>query len=258
MLGNLAEHGPQLGPSMNSGNFRALLEGGVVCAVFCLTRRGNLLVQTGGRSDLGARIVADCERQPPELSGVVGEFQGASSVWQELLSRPGFRPGLASKEPLYALALGESTPGIASAQLVRRAEPADFERWDALMQAFLREENMPLQGSVEQRRAGFGGSSGAGCCWAGIADGEIVATAVVNAIVDGTGQIGGVYTLPEQRRRGFCRAVMSALIRDSRSLHGLERLVLFTGENNAAARVLYESLGFVQVGDFALFFRKTD
>ena len=46
---------------------------------------------------------------------------------------------------------------------------------------------------------------------------------------------------------------MNALISDSVHLHGLERLVLFTGEHNDAARRMYDTLGFSTIGDFALF-----
>jgi ribosomal protein S18 acetylase RimI-like enzyme len=67
-------------------------------------------------------------------------------------------------------------------------------------------------------------------------------------------QIGGVYTAPHLRRQGLSRALMRALIDDAIRLHGLTRLLLFTGENNDAALSLYDSLGFVRVGAFALCF----
>jgi predicted GNAT family acetyltransferase len=45
---------------------------------------------------------------------------------------------------------------------------------------------------------------------------------------------------------------MAALLADSANEHGLERLILFTGHHNHAARRLYETLGFETIGDFAL------
>jgi ribosomal protein S18 acetylase RimI-like enzyme len=35
---------------------------------------------------------------------------------------------------------------------------------------------------------------------------------------------------------------------------GLQKLILFTGENNIAAQGLYRSLGFRRLGEFALLF----
>jgi ribosomal protein S18 acetylase RimI-like enzyme len=47
---------------------------------------------------------------------------------------------------------------------------------------------------------------------------------------------------------------MITLMRDARSVHRLDRLFLFTGEENVAARRMYESLGFERFGYFGLFF----
>jgi predicted GNAT family acetyltransferase len=43
-------------------------------------------------------------------------------------------------------------------------------------------------------------------------------------------------------------------MRDSVARHRLDRLVLFTGEDNAPARRVYENVGFQPVGHFALMF----
>ncbi len=63
-----------------------------------------------------------------------------------------------------------------------------------------------------------------------------------------------MFTPPDSRRRGLSRGVMSRLLRDSSAVHGLDRLFLFTGEANVAARALYESLGFEPFGHYGLFF----
>ena len=47
---------------------------------------------------------------------------------------------------------------------------------------------------------------------------------------------------------------MKSLIRDCIQGLQLEKLILFTGENNLAALGLYGSLGFERSGDFALLF----
>src|SRR5687767_5200243 len=77
LLGNLAAYGCQLGSRMNSGNFRAIVEDGAIVSVFCLTRRGNLLLQTAGRADLSGEILAACALDAVPIRGVIGEFRGA-------------------------------------------------------------------------------------------------------------------------------------------------------------------------------------
>jgi predicted GNAT family acetyltransferase len=253
LLGNLADHGLGLGPSMNSGNFKMIEESGQIVAVFCLTRRGNLLVQTGGRRDLHEPILAACAAETHPLKGVVGEFQGADSIWQELRKGTNFQPGFASKEPLYSRALDAELPAR-SQHVVRRVGLDDFARWDELMHAFLAEEGLPMQGTLEERRDGFRFMLEAGRGWVALDGADLVATATLNARVGSAGQLGGVFTVPERRRRGFSRAVLVELMHDTRARLGLTRLALFTGERSTPARTLYESLGFCQVGEFALFF----
>ncbi len=51
---------------------------------------------------------------------------------------------------------------------------------------------------------------------------------------------------------------MKKLISDSAEKHGVDLLILFTGEKNVAARNLYEGLGFEQVGFYGIFFGERD
>ena len=76
----------------------------------------------------------------------------------------------------------------------------------------------------------------------------------ITAMHDTIAQIGGVFTLPDHRRSGLSTDVMITLMHDAHCLHRLDRLFLFTGEDNVAARRMYESLGFESFGHFGLFF----
>src|SRR5438105_15879168 len=58
LLSNLAVFGPRLADHGNSGNYRLIEEAGRVVAVFCLTRRGNLLVQAAVGAAVAAPILA--------------------------------------------------------------------------------------------------------------------------------------------------------------------------------------------------------
>jgi predicted GNAT family acetyltransferase len=76
----------------------------------------------------------------------------------------------------------------------------------------------------------------------------------ITAMHDTIAQIGGVFTIPEYRRTGLSRDVMITMMRDSHFIQGLNRLFLFTGEDNVGARTMYESLAFETFGHFGLFF----
>jgi hypothetical protein len=105
LLSTLSALGPRLGSHLNSGNFRLIEEGGKIVAVCCLTRRGKLLVQGGGRADLAEPIFEACEAEPIEVRGVVGEWATATALWDLLRADPRFEPTHALKDVLYRLPL---------------------------------------------------------------------------------------------------------------------------------------------------------
>ncbi len=253
LLSNLVAHGFRLGEGMNSGNYRYIEDAGEVVSVFALTRRGNLLAETGGRDDLADAILSACEGEPTPITGVVGEWTAAESLWRRLCSNRRFQSVHASKEILYRLGL-RSLARHETGSLVRRLEPSDFDRWEPLNTAYLKEEGLPVHGTLDQRRDAFVNQATEGHWWGRPEGAHLVAIAGLNATFDSLGQVGGVFTVPERRRRGLGRAVMLALLEDA-SLHlGLKKLILFTGEHNEAARRLYESIGFSKIGYFGLLF----
>jgi hypothetical protein len=81
--------------------------------------------------------------------------------------------------------------------------------------------------------------------------GRYVAQAHVQARTPGYCQIGGVCTLPEDRRQGYAKAVvmkLSGMI----PADGGRRACLVVNEDNGAARQLYDSLGFRETGRLML------
>ncbi|HUI61545.1 MAG TPA: GNAT family N-acetyltransferase [Steroidobacteraceae bacterium] len=258
LLSTLAALGPRLGEHPNSGNYQFAEEAGRVVAVFCLTRRGNLLVQAGGRADLAAAIFAACAAEPIELRGIVGEWDTAHALWGLLSAEPSFEPTHYLKDILYRLRLAQHGDGSVQARhahafTVRALDARDFVQWERLNSAYHEELHLPLQATREQRHADYLARVRSGLWWGACDDrSELTSIAALNATYGSLGQVGGVYTRRQDRRKGLARSVIHKLIADCRERLGFNRLVLFTGEDNHGARGLYESLGFEVVGVFGL------
>lgn len=254
LLSNLRAFGHRLGPSLYSGDFKAIRDGDALVAVFCIARSGTIVLQTAGRRDAAPIIVHTVRNQEIPIRGVIGEWRAASAVWALLAAEDVIAETLASKEVLYRLSLDRPLPPVSDGPLiVRRLTLDDHDQWAALSVAFHEEMRLPVPGEREQRKASFARSTGLGHWWGGFEGTRLVSMTAIVALHERLAQIGGVYTVPERRRRGYNRAVMGTVVRDAR-LDDLERLFLFTGETNVSARSLYESLGFEPFGHFGLFF----
>jgi RimJ/RimL family protein N-acetyltransferase len=280
LLSNLAIFGPRLTDHWNSGNYRLVEEAGRVVAVFSLTRRGNLIVQAGGRADLAESILEACESEPMEVSGVMGEWPTAEAIWNLLRVDPRFEPGLSSKDVLYRLPLQKAVPSgdfptgdslanrsvtlggrsvtgqprreLPAGITVRALEPSDYDQWERLNTAYCAEMNLPLPVVDHAHEAEFGRRARARWWWGTFSGTQLVAIVGLNAAYGVVGQVGGVYTRAAERKKGFACFAMELLMEEGRDSHQFEKLVLFTNEDNFAARRLYESLAFEVVGTFGL------
>jgi predicted GNAT family acetyltransferase len=255
LLAGLRRYGPRLGPHQNSGHYRLIEDGGSVVAVYCPTRRGHLLVQTGGRRDLAEDILRVAAADTHGVRGVAAEWRAAESIWQALTSLPESpRPSDAYRARHVVYRLDLSRPADAGAPVgVRPLTRDDFDRWDELNMALLGERNAgALASSVERRREGFVHRVDAGHAWGAFEGQLLVSIAVLDEHDGPAAQIGGLYTRADWRGRGFGRLTMEAVLRDAAAL-GFRTVCLFTEEDNVAARALYESLGFTRAGEFGFF-----
>ncbi len=73
----------------------------------------------------------------------------------------------------------------------------------------------------------------------------------------GEGSVTNVAVLPEFRRNGIAKALIEKALRDAEK-RNCEFLMLEVRESNAAARSLYEKLGFGAVGERKNFYRDPD
>jgi uncharacterized protein len=83
------------------------------------------------------------------------------------------------------------------------------------------------------------------------AAGVPVAYAAFNGTLPDMVQLGGVWTPPALRGRGYARSVVAGALLAARA-EGVERAVLFTERNNHAAQAAYRSLGFERIGDYGI------
>jgi len=90
-----------------------------------------------------------------------------------------------------------------------------------------------------------------GTDWLLLASATPVSYSVFNAMLPDIVQIGGVWTAPEYRGRGYARSVVAGSLLSARK-QGIERAVLFADPANEAARRAYLFLGFRVTGDYGL------
>ena len=88
-----------------------------------------------------------------------------------------------------------------------------------------------------------------GNAWVAVHDGTLVSLAAFNAALPDVVQLGGIYTPPALRGRGFAKAAVAASLIAARD-RGASRAVLFTGGTSAART--YEAVGFRRVGEYSL------
>lgn len=255
LINNLKTHGPTLNEHHNSGNFKAIRTDGQITSVFCLPRRGNLLIQSTVNEP--SLILAECEKEPVPIKGFIGDWSSVEPVYRLFKERtPSYSPSYESKEILYSYELNGSDTKIKHDSRVRFLELHDFSQWHEFSKAYMSELSLPDELSIEQKRKDFE-SQIADKIWWGLFDGEkLISRTALNSKGEKIGQVGGVFTPREFRQKGFAKAVMLHMLKDCRDLHGHKKNILFTGETDFPAQKLYESMGYSRIGYFALVLSK--
>ena len=136
----------------------------------------------------------------------------------------------------------------------RRARAGDLEALFPLQEGYEKEEVLfdPGEFNAIVSRIHFLKSlkrQEIGALWL---DGRAVAKAGTNALTERWVQVGGVYTLPEFRRQGLQKRLLSSLLE---GWHAEGRgACLFVKKGNPGALDLYRSLGFVPSGGFTILY----
>ena len=237
------------------GTYVAALEAGRIVGVAAHFWNGMLVLQAPEPRALEPVARAAVSRSRRELRGLVGPWPQVEAA-RRALGLSGRGTVLDSREKLYELDLSklEVPPDLASGRLECRP-PRALEldlvvKWrvsysmEALgvpagpeLEATSRSEIERLQAELSQ--------------WILLDRGVLVSYSAFNARLPDVVQVGGVWTPPELRGRGYGRAVVAGSLQAARSESAV-RAVLFTGEENRSARAAYEALGFRVVGDYGL------
>jgi len=251
LRGNLAAAGLVDRGERFQGTYAAAWEGPAVVAVAALFWNGTLIVEAPRDLEAVVREAVRCA--PRGVRGMLGVHAFVEEA-RAVLGLEGAPAASDSREILYGLDLGALVVPAAlhgGEVRCRRAQLADLETlipWGRAyrVEAIGLEDGPDLARAVEEaERSGIRGRR----IWILESGGEPVATTAFNTQTADCVQVGGVYTPPALRSRGYARAAVAGSLRDARA-EGAVRSILFTGEDNPAAQACYARLGFEVIGDY--------
>ena len=231
--------------------FAAAFEGGRLIGVAAHCWNGMVLVQAPDHAaDVTTACVGASGLKVTGLSGPLDQVRRARAA----LGLADADAAADGDEWLYALELSELVvPAALSSGTIVCRPPRPEER-DTLCAWRLAYDIETLGGtdSDEHRRRSaeyLDAQIAAGDAWVAVDDGAIVSLSAFNATLPDIVQLGGIYTPPGFRGRGYAKVAVAASLVVARE-RGASRAVLFT--NNPSASRTYEALGFRRVGDYAL------
>jgi len=227
---------------------------GAITAVAAHSWNGLIMLQ-------GDRGLERAAQRAVELSGrKVGGFIGPWSLVCRTRTAFGLEHTRAKHdgaELLFSLSLDALSPPplLSKADVALRAPTAAeasglLAGWRADYQVeALGAVRTPAQEQASRRE--IEGWREAGTLWGLTVAGEIVSMTGFNAETHGIVQVGGVFTPPALRGRGYARAAVAASLLQARA-RGVQRSILFTSATNQAAQRAYTALGYRAIGDFGL------
>jgi GNAT superfamily N-acetyltransferase len=233
----------------------AALEGGRIAGVAAHCWNGMVLVQAPEGGHAAAAALEAVRRSGRTVTGFSGPWD------QVVAARAALGLGAApaakdSRDELYVLDLARLVvpPELASGAL-RCRHPTAIElellvdwRVRFAVEALGATDGPDLhQASADDVRL----QHERGTDWLLLAGATPVSYSVFNAMLADIVQIGGVWTPPELRGRGYARSVVAGSLLAARK-QGIARAVLFADPANEAARRAYLRLGFRIVGDYGL------
>jgi GNAT superfamily N-acetyltransferase len=226
---------------------------GRIAGVAAHGTNGWMLLQAGEHAGAVAEAAVQASGRPVKaLVGPLSEVL-ATRTRLGLDDKPA---EITSRQELFAVSLAKvRVPELLATGRVtcRRSVPDDKALLSAWRAAYLAEAMSSRPGPEldAKARAEIDALHGRGDLFVLHADGAPVSCATFNARLPDMVQVGGVYTPPPLRNRGYSRCVVAGQLRIARD-EGAHRAVLFT--ENPAARASYLAIGFEVIGEFGFVF----
>jgi len=251
LLSNLTHAGLDSPGQVYGGVYAGQFDDGILTGVAAHCWNGNLLLQAPRNPVAVAR--AAVEASGKEVCGLVGPADQTTTA-RVGLGLMETATQVARDEALLALDLKDLIvpEALLKGQLVcRRPRASELDllinwRADYRVEATNEPEGPELRWSsrleIERLRAEKKQ-------WVLARDGRLVATCAFHTNIGPHVQIGGVWTPPAYRSKGYARAVVAGALLRARQ-DGAKRATLFTDE--PSARRAYEAVGFHPVGEFGL------
>jgi RimJ/RimL family protein N-acetyltransferase len=235
------------------GTYGAIFEHGRVVALACHCWNGNLLLEAPRALSEVAHAVVRASGRP--VSAIIGTHAQVRAA-QRALGLEGRATTMDSCEDLFSLDLTDlRVPASLADGKLRCRSPRDDElellgdwRHDYSVEALGRPPDEKVRQASRAEMA-FWQRLGRNFV---LEEGDrLVSYAGYNAETPACVQIGGVWTPPVLRGRGYAKAVVAGALLAARD-RGVARSVLFTDPENLPAQAAYRSLGYQRVGDYAL------
>ena len=213
---------------------------------------GNLLLEAPAALEEVVRHAVRASRH--DLRGLIGPWDQCLTALKALDAEDRPRQTF-SREALFALDLSDLRvprplhAGEVQVRPATRADVGDFMTdWEVAyeVEALGTEPGDELRA---QAQASLEANLGNG--WILEQAGRPVSMSSFNAALPDCVQIGGVFTPPEDRNRGFAACTVAGSLLAARE-QGVRRTILFTGDDNPAAQACYRGLGYEQVGDYGI------
>jgi ribosomal protein S18 acetylase RimI-like enzyme len=254
LIGNVERAGLEYHGQPYQGTYVAHRADGVITAVAGHAWNGVMMLQGDLGLEQAARRALELSGRP--LNGLVGPLDIARRA--RLALGASERPTAADEpENLYALTLAELVvPPLLSRAGIELRRPTAAEL-DGVLTEFRINYHVEALGAeagpalAQQAREEVRGLARDERAWLLLDHGRPVAFTGFNTRTRGVAQVGGVWTPPELRGRGYARAAVAGSLLAERAA-GTTRSVLFTGRANSAAIRAYRALGFETIGEFAL------
>ncbi|MBN1219370.1 MAG: GNAT family N-acetyltransferase [Anaerolineae bacterium] len=259
LIGNMRAVGLNDNGQRYAGTYAAVFADGQIVGIVAHYWNQNLVVQAP-LNYLDGLCRAAVEASKRSLKGIVGPVEQVRFI-QESFQIDQTNIQMGETEKLYSLNLPDLiTPEALVLGRVcgRRIEPRDVDLITAWRIAYslktLEEQDSPdLRASC---RTAIERSLAEQTTWVLEDQGRPVACSSFNTAIKEVVQVGGVWTPPELRRRGYGRCAVAVSLLDARA-EGVKKAILFTPHSNTPAQKAYEALGFQSIGDYCIVLLKS-